>query len=552
LAFCLASAAVFASLPFGGAQAPDAAPEWLDARVDVTFLDLTHAHIVGAFEVHKAAVQGTAYTAQGLRDAHTQAARFGMAEAFVAQMDEALRGRAQAALAGVFPGANVTVEHAAVDHATLGGPRGQDPYHPTVNFAFDAAATYRLEDLGLGGDAAGIDEAQLRALLDMGVRATLPYNLVARPGWNLTYAFHLPDWLAFASAEGAALSPDGATATWQMSNWLGATDRTQAAALVLHSRGAPEGSASASDAQLDLTIDMRDVVDLSLPGVLAGDFGRLDVVLDARLALREVQLADVPALRALVAARLPSGVAVERINADALRMAVRDGLVPPDAMEQIEAQLAALASERAAAFGAEVGDLQGGFEPGTLDAALISNPPDGEPPLVFVLHGEVLLPLSSEPPRYGAAAALGPTLLERELSFGLPRVQGFDTTYRIVLPPGIALAAVAADGASYEESTQDGRDVVLVTPQSDDAQATFTIAVTSDFVLAKFWYVWVGALLAGALGAAAFLVRRRRKGRPQVAIEAKPAEQGEEPAPELAPLPASQQGSGAPAPRGQG
>ena len=188
-------------------------------------------------------------------------------------------------------------------------------------------------------------------------------------------------------------------------------------------------------------------------------------------------------------------------------------------------------------------ELRGGLDPASVSPESLSRPLDGDPPLTYRVGASFKLPLGGRDvpgdPRVQAAAAVGPALVERELTLPLPRVQGLDTTYRVTLPPGIALAAIEADGARVERGEDGGRDYVLLTPERDGASATFHVAVTADFVLAKFWYLWLGLLLLGMLGVAAVLARRlRRRGKGAAPADDAEAEVADE-VPEL-PVPGAQ------------
>jgi hypothetical protein len=529
LAFFLAGASLAAALASPAAAQPASLPagaDWLDAEVSVTFGSLSASAVEGTLAVHKVSYQGKPYAAQDLRAAHEQAERFGQGPMFLAALDAALGARAAQSLASMFPTANVTLDHAAVDPASLAA-EGRDAYHPPVAFTFGATVRYSLQALGLASSALPLDDAKLQDAFELGVTASLPYNLTAKPGWNVSYAFALPSWLRFTSASGAALSADASVARWELANWLGPTDRVQPAVLSVGGRDAvlPDPS-QPSDAHLDVSVDMRDVEGLTLPGLASGDFGRLAVTFDARLVMRSLRLADVPALESAVRARLPASLSVTHLSADGVRRAMGDGMLPPDASATMERYLQGFVAERVAGFGGDVADLHG--EMSAEDAS-------PEAPLVYQVGSTFHIPLGArEASRMQAAA--GPVLFEKELRFALPRVNGLDTTYRVMLPPGIALQDVEAKGARSELGQQQGRDVVLLTPDSDDASATFTVAVTAEFVVAHFWYVWLGLVLVGASVVAVLLVRRARKRRPKPAKAAKPSAAA--PAADPPPMPA--------------
>jgi hypothetical protein len=228
----------------------------------------------------------------------------------------------------------------------------------------------------------------------------------------------------------------------------------------------------------------------------------------------------VPALDAQVRSRLPDRVTLPGLDADGMRVAVRDGWLTPEALQRVEQAFRDLAAQRLAGFAPQGLEWSGGFAPGTLDARWVSDPLDGDPPLDYEAQGQFAIPLGAHPQHVAAATVGGPVLMERTLTFDLPRIEGMDTTYRVTLPPGIALADLQLVHATATQSREDGRDTVLITPTADDAQGAFTVAVTGQFVLTEFWYVWAALGLLAAGGIAVALVRRKRKGRGKVAPEA--------------------------------
>lgn len=539
LVFSLAAALLLAGLPGpAGAQGEAAAPDWLAGEVSVQFGNLTHASIAGIFAAHKVTLMGSTRTAQDIRGTYDGLQRAGGGEAFVQGLEAALRTRLEGALASLFPQAQVDVRSTEIARDTLVAPRGPDPHQPPVRFGFNASVAYSLASLGLSSGALAFDDAKARAVLEIGASAQVPYNLTAQPGWNITFRFALPAWVRIAAAEGGSLSPDGGMASWELANWRGASPQMLPVTVTLRARDAPADTPT--DAHVILAVDMNDVVGLSIPGLLAGDFGELQVSFDARVTARSLRLRDFPVLEAQLRQRLPPRLSLEGVNADGLRLAAREGLLPPDALGELEAYFRAIAAQRISALGPQKAELAGGFQEGALASRDISNPLDGDPPLVYRVGATFRIPLAAAQASR-LQAATGMPLVQRELTFDLPRVRGIDTTYRLTLPSGIALVDVEAKGARTDRGTEAGRDFVVVTPEGDDARATFTVAVTTDFVLAKFWYVWLGLLLFAIL-VVAFLVARRVRRRAKPA-EAVPEEAPEPGAREAPPPPAPPPGS---------
>lgn len=502
----------------GSATAAPSAPEWLDGELTAAFDSLTGASLAGQFAVHKLLLQGSTYTAADLRQAYAAAGFLGGQEAFVQAVEEALRSRLQDQLQGALAMVDIAVVSATLDTASLAPSPSSDPLQPPVVVRFAGTAALDLDALGYRVAGQAIDEQALRTALDLGAEARLPYDLVAYPGWNVTFAFILPAYARVSAAEGGAVGADQRSATFAVENWRGASTLRVPAALRIAGRDAP-GDAP-SDTRAVLTIDLAGLEGLTLPGLLRGDLGHLLVHFDAALMVSNLRLADFPALQAQVQDRLPDALAIRGLNADGFRLAVDRGLLPAEVLDDVEGYLQAMAAERTAALMPGGVALEGGFAEGTLDPALVSAPLDGEPPLAYRVRADLRIPLGAQAARLNAAA--GPVLFQRELTFPVPTIEGLTTTYRVMLPQGIAVSGISAEGADIERVTEGGREVLVVTPRSTEATASFTVAVTAEFVVVQFWYVFAWMFLLTALGVAFLLWRRRRRRRKAQALEQGP------------------------------
>lgn len=518
----------------GSATAAPAPPEWLDGAVEADFDGLTSAAIAGRFAIHQLVLQGSPYTAGDLRQAYAAAGMLGSQEAFLAGVEDALKARIEGNLRGLLPAGEASVVDVTIETDSLAPAEGSDPRQPPVQLRFAGAAVLDLAALGYEVAGRPLGESDLQTALDLGAQARLPYDLVANPGWNITFAFTFPMAVRLLDAEGGVLGADGRSATFALQNWRGASPLRLPAALHLAGRDAP--ASGPSDARLVLGIDLAGLEGLTIPGALRGDFGALRVNFDADVTVRQLRLEDFPQLAEQVRARLPEGLAIEALSADGFRLAVDRGLLPASALDEVEAYLQQLATDRTAALVPGGVPLEGGFAEGALDPAGISAPLDGDPPLAYRVHATFRIPLAPQASRMNAA--LGPVLYERELSFPVPRIEGLQTTYRLSLPQGIGISDVRAEGASIERVLEGGRDVLVVTPTADDAQATFTVAVTGEFVVTQFWYVFAAMFLLTALGIALALLRRRRRRRKAQALPAAPEPAPQAPAPEGAVTPA--------------
>jgi hypothetical protein len=357
------------------------------------------------------------------------------------------------------------------DASTLPATAPAKPYKSDPPVGFDAKATTSYQ---IPGSHAG----DLDLALDIG--ATVKFNVTLFSGaQDEAFTLHAPAGAVFTKADGGQLASDGKTATFTVP--AKATDVTRALAM----RSATAPAYTAEDAKLGVTIDLKDL-QVSLGGVTKGDFGNLvvDVAVDGDLGVVSVdKLPD--ATRAQL---LGPNLELAYISGNAIRLAEQRGLVSAADLRTIESDLLNKTSENLASSMGGAVKVAGGFTPDSLSPAASATTP-----IVFAAHASFVKPLAGGAPVDTTAVALYTV----KQSFDLPRVQGLDTAYTIILPRGLALASLSAPGATTTTGTSsDGRDQFTVTPGSGGATtASVGIAVTPTFVFLKFWPLVLAAVL---------------------------------------------------------
>lgn len=346
------------------------------------------------------------------------------------------------------------------------------------------------------GDAA----EHLDLALLVGAEIGFDLALAAQEDGLVSYTVEAPPGAVLARADGAALAPDGRSATVSLAP--GAPPALVSFAI----RGADAPSYDEERAELGVLVDLQDL-QVTLGGAAGGDFGDLLVDVTVTGSLHVI------ALPPEMAMALPDDVTLAHVSSDAIRLLVERGLVTDAQLAELEARLLdEVATNLGRALGGDVA-VTGGLDRATLAAGIVASPPSDAEPVVFTAHTRFLKPLDGGPLQPQAAIAL----YTQQQAFTLPRVQGLDTAYTIVLPRGLAVTGMDADGGTVEQGkAEDGRDQVVVRPTGDSATATMSMAVTPTFVLLKFWplvllAVLVLVLLVGTPIALVAMRRKRRK-----------------------------------------
>lgn len=404
----------------------------------------------------------------------------------IAKANEGLLAAIQVDVARAFgPGATVT---GGLDTADLAKPASK-PYtdDPAVSFVANAKTTYTV--VGATGD--DIDLA-----LRIGGRADVDLTLFASNGRETTYTIHPLRVAEFTAADGGNVSADKMTATFVVPG----VAKTFPAGLSLRGKGVPTYTEEKS--AVSVTVDLKDL-DVSIGEISGGDFGNLvmGITVTGQLGVIKVP--------AELKSALPATLQLEYINADAIRLLVAHGKISEANLTKLENGL--LDKMRENLGRALDGDIPvaGGLDRASLSASLVAVPISADLPITFQATANVVKPLAGGPVQPQAAIALYST----QLPLSLPKLDGLDTKYTVILPRGLAVTDVATTGATSETGkSADGRDQFTVTPEGANSQVTVSMAVTPTFVLLKFWPLVLLAVILVVLivGTPVALIARSR------------------------------------------
>lgn len=362
-----------------------------------------------------------------------------------------------------------------------------------IGFAASAISAYPLE--GTGGE-------DLDLALRIGGKVTFDFELFATKASETTFTIQPPPGVSILKAEKGTLAADGKRATYMVPAAGGGSDAFPVT-LTIGADGAP--AYTGETAVLGVVVDLKDL-DISIGKALGGDMGEL--VVDVTV-LGELGVIKVPDD---VRASFDSRLELDFLSSDAIRLLRERGLLSEEDLDKLEAEMMAEVKEKlGGALGADV-TVTGGFDRATLATSLVSEPASGDKPVVFKAQTSFRKSLSGAPAPQAAIA-----LYTQQQSFDLPKVQGLDTAYTVILPYGLAVTDLQVEGGDKETGeSADGRDQFTVRPQSESAKATVSMAVTPSFVIAKFWplLLLVAMVLILLIGSPiAFVVMRRRKGK---------------------------------------
>lgn len=360
-----------------------------------------------------------------------------------------------------------------------------------IGFAATATSAYPLE----GEGAENLDLA-----LRVGGKITFGFDLFATRAQETTFVLVPPPGVSILKAEKGALAADGKKATFIVAA-AGEGSDAFPVTLTIGKDGAPTYTAEKAD--LGVVVDLKDL-DISIGKAMGGDLGELVVEVTVTGKLGVIKVPDD------VKASFDSRLDLPYLSSDAIRLLRERGLLSEDNLTKLEAEMMEQVKKNlGSALGADVA-VTGGLDRASLDPKLVSEPASGDKPVLFKAQAAFRKSLSGAPDAKAAIA-----LYTQQQSFDLPKVQGLDTAYTVILPYGLAVTDLQVDGGTQETGeSEDGRDQFTVRPTGESAKATVSMAVTPSFVVAKFWplLLLVAMILILLIGSPiAFVVMRRRK-----------------------------------------
>lgn len=418
------------------AAAPDpTAPgvqRWVVAELTLAQPTLTRIEVTGDVLVHKHPVGSRTYTATEMANQYQGVTTFdeGMGEAFVANMETAVRTGLDAILSGAFPSAARTITVVDADEATLTAARG-DAHEPPVRVRFAATIDRSRADVGLGD----LSDAAVEAVFAAGGRIESTLTLSADPGYALTYLLQPPQSPAgvkFSQLSTGVVAADGSSVRLALDNARGKSPLQEAPTLYLLDPAAADRAPVAEA--------LATVVDVRL-GAL--ERGRASVPLETQVtaSLQSISVPD------RFPDALPPSVALEFLSADALRALRQAGAVADADLDAADAAfLDSVRDDLAASLGPGAA-LAGGIDRPGLNAAS-PQPYDGVPPVLFKAEaaGAYAIPGEHAEDADLALAIGGAVRLTLPFSSG-----SGETTYRLHPPPGAQFfepegGTVTADG----------------------------------------------------------------------------------------------------------
>lgn len=406
----------------------------------------------------------------------------------LASAEDGIRATVEGSLASFLPGAEVT---GGFDMTKLAAaPARPFGTSPPLGLELVASAPYTLPEGGENADLA----------LRIGAALEFSFDLQGSDSGPTEFSIAAPPGTAFVGADNATSATSGAQVP---------AGETRAVKLTLRDPAAKRFTKADADtgASFGVVLDLKDV-DISITKAAGGDLGNIlgDVRVEARLGVFEIP-ADMKG-------SLPSNVKLDYLSSDALRLLVERGVVTAQQVDDMEKAFRDNVTKNLKGALQTAITVQGGLDRASLDAAQVGAVLSGDKPILMSATASFAKPLSGAPAPSAAMA-----LYTQTQSFDLPSVQGLRSSYKVILPPGLAVNDLKVTNGEGSTGSEDGRDSFEVTPdQGKTAKATVAMAVTPSFVIAKFWPVLLLAVLVIFLlvgSPIAFVVLRRRRKKAQ-------------------------------------
>lgn len=369
-------------------------------------------------------------------------------------------------LGSILPGATVA---GGFEEASLHEGGG------AVRFTAATSGPYALPEGGENADLA----------LRIGATLNFDLDLTRSKDGATIYTVRTPSDVVFTKADGGVVSDDKRSASFTAPP--SASGELLAASLGIRAKDAPTYTKDQADngASFAATVDLQEI-DISISKAIGGDLGSLngEVLISAKLGVLEVPES--------FRGSLPGNVELSYLTSDAIRLLRERGvLTDANAADLEKAFRENVTTNLQNALGVPI-TVTGGIVAASMAPSLVDPALSGKDPVVLEARAAFSKPLAGAAPPAQAATVL----YSMPQSFTLPSVQGLSTTYKVILPPGLALSDFTVSGGTQETGTEDGRDYFVVTPtKGGEATASMNIGVTPGFVVSKFWPILLLAVL---------------------------------------------------------
>lgn len=416
--------ATFAS-PLASA-APGPAPDILpqgprNVYAELTFAqpNLTTLTLTGELWAYRYDIDGDAYDADDIAGAYHGANRFNKntGDAFVADVERAVRSALQRTLAASFTDASVTGVRATLDRSSLVTPSG-NPYDPPTHVTVTATIARTRAAAGLGD----LSDAAVNAAFDAGARIAADLTLTTETGYQTVYAIGAPPGARWESGNG--VSANGATLSVTLDNRVGNAPSAPVTGRLYDPTATPPAAE-----------DIRSAIEVEMGDIVAGAAG---------IPVRVSVASDVRALDVSrrFAGALPPKVQLSFVNADGMRALKATGAIgDADVAKADDALLAEVRADVERAFGPDA-TVTGGLDDASL-ARAAGSPFGAEPPLRFsATASTVYVVPGADADDIDLALRVGGTA---KVDLKLFAANGRETEYAIH-PPGVGEFTKATGG----------------------------------------------------------------------------------------------------------
>lgn len=419
-------------------------------------------YVNGTVSLHQFQYQGDTYTADEFRDAYERGV---IGDSAVATLEAEVQRRFNDSMSRTLPlDGEPRVQPAQLTQASLNAGTGGSTFQPPLDVR--VAGEGNLDLSGVTGTETTPDK--MAVAFDLGATFDLPYSDSVAAGHNKTVHLVAPAGLAWEETGGAEVTSNRTLATVEGTNWKGTS--SLAVDVDLGVTDPTEKAFEEERVDLEVTADIQgiDVQVTKIPGGSLGQ-GRGNVSIVGDLAVVELPEAAPDSL---------TEAGVTHVSAADIRLLVDEGLVERSTIEE---QVQNLTSGFAEETPEQVDVVVAG---GLVDASLerSDDPPADETDRPVRVHftADVFVDLSwRSSPGAGTQAV---TLHTIQRTIPLDSIQGYETSYEVLLPKGVELRDVSSQTLDPTMgTTEDGRDFFTAdVPAGEEHEATMQVAFTES------------------------------------------------------------------------
>ncbi|MDI6708469.1 MAG: hypothetical protein QME47_05240 [Candidatus Thermoplasmatota archaeon] len=437
----------------------------IESIYELKFVNMTKIELSAKFGIYKTELGGKLFTADAIRENSTNAT---LVEELKSEVDCAVNG----VLSITFANDNITLEDTIVDNSSLSIELVNKGL--PVNLTKNATITFNETLLGFKQKLNLSDfEEVLRGMLSAGAKLNKTFELSADPGYKNKFVLIAPEY-ALIKSEDEDYSNQ--TATWTVDNLNGTTKKSESKILSIAAKRIPQYTESKIDVFIAIDLYKIDIFKFS---------GRVNLSFSTLFYWGRVPSDFLPF----------ESVTIDYINADLIRLMIAKELFEignlTKGLEEVFSNLTSIFGENVSMKIFVVNESLRGYDLTNMS---------GESPIEIRGHVDFEFKLKKEKKNFSnLELAIFEGWFTVPLNFPLQGFEECNTTFKLILPPGLKIFELRDTLGRAVKGNEKGRDYCELWLKGNETDEVYiTLDLTPFIMNFTLPFIMIGIILGVA------------------------------------------------------